>query len=194
MAEVLLFHHVLGLTDGVRHLADRLGAAGHTVHTPDLYGGRTFGTIETGAAFADGAAAPDQVALADEAVAALPEGIVYAGISSGVMQAQRLAQTRPGAAGALLLESCLPLTGPWSFGPWPDDVPVQVHGMADDAFFAGEGDLDAARELVAAAPDAELFVYPGDAHLFEDDSLASYDAEAATLLTERLLAFLDRVS
>jgi dienelactone hydrolase len=124
----------------------------------------------------------------------MPAGIVYAGISSGVMQAQRLAQTRPGAAGALLLEACLPVTGEWAVGPWPDGVPVQVHGMADDEFFAHEGDLDAARELVAAASDGELFVYPGDAHLFEDDSLASYDAAATALLTERVLAFLDRVS
>ncbi|MGC5165644.1 dienelactone hydrolase family protein [Luteimicrobium sp. DT211] len=194
MADVLLFHHVLGLTDGVLHLADRLRAGGHTVHTPDLYGGRTFATIPEGAAFSSGDDAPDQQALADAAAAALPAGIVYAGISSGVMQAQRLAQTRPGAAGALLLESCLPITGEWAIGPWPGDVPVQVHGMADDEFFAKEGDIDAARELVAAAPDGELFVYPGDAHLFEDDSIPSYDAAATALLTERLLAFLDRVS
>ncbi|HWK91834.1 MAG TPA: dienelactone hydrolase family protein [Luteimicrobium sp.] len=194
MADLVLFHHVLGLTDGVPHLADRLRAGGHTVHTPDLYGGRTFATIPEGAAFANGDEATDLAALADEAVASLPAGIVYAGISSGVMQAQRLAQTRPGAAGALLLEACLPVTGEWAVGPWPDGVPVQVHGMADDEFFAHEGDLDAARELVAAASDGELFVYPGDAHLFEDDSLASYDAAATALLTERVLAFLDRVS
>ncbi len=194
MTDVVLFHHVLGLTDGVRHLADRLRADGHTVHTPDLYVGRTFATIPEGAAFADGDEAPDLAALADEAVASLPAGIVYVGISSGVMQAQRLAQTRPGAAGALFLESCLPITGEWAVGPWPDGVPVQVHGMSDDEFFAHEGDLDAARELVAAASDGELFVYPGDAHLFEDDSLPSYDAAATVLLTERVLAFLDRLA
>jgi len=194
MTELVLFHHVLGLTDGVRHLADRLRAGGHTVHTPDLYGGRTFATIPEGAAFAEGADGPDLQALADEAVAALPSGVVYAGISSGVMQAQRLAQTRTGAAGAVFLESCLPITGDWAIGPWPDGVPVQVHGMAEDEFFAKEGDLDAARELVASASDGELFVYPGDAHLFEDDTLPSYDAAATALLTERVLAFLDRLS
>jgi dienelactone hydrolase len=164
------------------------------VHTPDLYGARTFATLPEGAAFASGDDAPDLTTLADEAVASLPAGVVYAGISSGVMQAQRLAQTRPGAAGALFLESCLPITGEWAIGPWPDGVPVQVHGMDDDEFFAHEGDLDAARELVAAASDGELFVYPGDAHLFEDDTLPSYDADATALLTERVLAFLDRVS
>ncbi len=111
----------------------------------------------------------------------------------GVTQAQRLAQTRPGATGALLFESCIPLTGEWAFGPWPDGVPVQIHGMDDDEFFAHEGDIDAARQLVEQVEDAELFTYPGNAHLFADSSLASYDAEAAALLKERVLAFLARV-
>ena len=193
MADVLLFHHIQGLTPGVVAFADALRAAGHTVHTPDLYGGRTFDSIQDGAAFSRGEGAPDLDALADEVAAGLPAALVYAGFSSGVMQAQRLAQTRPGAAGALLFESALPITGEWAFGPWPDGVPVQIHGMDDDEFFAHEGDIDAAREIVAAAADGELFVYPGDQHLFADSSLASYDADAAALLTERVLAFLARV-
>jgi dienelactone hydrolase len=193
MAEVVLFHHIQGLTPGVVALADRWRAAGHTVHTPDLYGGRTFTSIQDGSAFSQGEDAPDLDALADEAVAGLPAAVVYAGISSGVMQAQRLAQTRAGAAGAVLCESCLPISGEWAIGPWPDGVPVQVHGMDADEFFAGEGDVDAARELVASTGDGELFVYPGDQHLFEDSSLPSYDAEATDLLTERVLALLARV-
>ena len=193
MADVLLFHHIQGLTPGVVAFADDLRAGGHTVHTPDLYGGRTFDSIQDGAAFSRGDGAPDLDALADEAAAALPESVVYAGISSGVMQAQRLAQTRSGAAGAVLLEACLPISGEWAIGPWPDGVPVQIHGKDDDEFFAHEGDLDAARELVATVPDGEVFTYPGDRHLFEDSSLPSYDAEAAALLKERVLAFLARV-
>jgi len=110
-----------------------------------------------------------------------------------VMQAQRLAQTRAGCAGAILLESCLPITGEWAFGPWPEGVPVQIHGMDADPFFAGEGDVDAAREIVATVPDAELFLYPGDAHLFEDRSLPSYDEAATALLLQRTLGFLDRI-
>lgn len=191
MAELVLFHHIQGLTPGVHALADELRAAGHTVHTPDLFGGRTFDSIEEGAAYANGDGAPDLSALADAAVADLPASVVYAGISSGVMEAQRLAQTRTGAAGAVLMESCVPVTGEWRFGPWPDGVPVQVHGMDNDPFFAGEGDVDAARELVEiVGPSAELFVYPGDRHLFTDSSLPSYDAEATALLTERVVRFL----
>jgi dienelactone hydrolase len=194
MADVLLFHHIQGLTPGVVAFADELRAAGHTVHTPDLYGGRTFTSIEEGAGYSQGEGAPDLDALADEATAGLPEGLVYAGFSSGVMQAQRLAQTRPGAKGALLFEACLPITGEWAIGPWPAGVPVQIHGMDADEFFAGEGDVEAARELVATVGDgAELFLYPGDQHLFADSSLPSYDTEAAALLTERVLAFLAKV-
>jgi dienelactone hydrolase len=110
-----------------------------------------------------------------------------------VMPAQRLAQTRRGARGAVLCDACVPVTGEWAFGPWPDDVPVQVHGMDADPFFAGEGDIEAARELVSMAPDAALFVYPGDVHLFADSSLPQYDAEATRLLTTRVLDLLGRV-
>ncbi len=191
--EVLLFHHIQGLTEGVRAFADDLRAGGHTVHVPDLYGGRTFGSIQEGFEFQKGV---DGQGLADAAAADLPSGLVYAGFSWGVMQAQRLAQTRAGAKGALLYESCVPISGEWAFGPWPEGVPVQIHGMDEDEFFAKEGDIDAAREIVESlGPDlAELYTYPGDAHLFADRTLASYDAAAAALLTERSLAFLDRVS
>lgn len=190
MADVVIFHHILGLTSGVEALADDLRAAGHTVHTPDLYGGRRFETLPEGAAFASGPDKPDLEALADAAVAELPADIVYLGISSGVMQAQRLAQTRPGAAGAILLEACIPITGDWAFRPWPEGVPVQIHGMDADEFFAGEGDVDAARGIVESVPGAELFLYPGDQHLFEDRSLPSYDEEATALLMTRVREFL----
>jgi dienelactone hydrolase len=190
MAEVVLFHHIQGLTSGVTALAERWRAAGHTVHTPDLYDGRTFDSIEQGAAYSQGV---DLDPLADAAVADLPAGLVYAGISLGVMQAQRLAQTRAGAAAAVLMEACLPVSGEWAIGPWPEGVPVQVHGMDADEFFAGEGDLDAARELVDSTTDGELFVYRGEVHLFEDSSLASFDGDATALLSERVLELLARV-
>jgi dienelactone hydrolase len=190
MAEVLLIHHIQGLTDGVLAFADDLRAGGHTVHVPDLYDGHTFATIEEGFAHQKGV---DGDALVDAVVADLPEDLVYAGFSWGVPRAQRLAQMRPGARGALLYESCIPISGEWAFGPWPDGVPVQIHGMDDDEFFAHEGDIDAARQLVEQVKDAELFTYPGNAHLFADSSLASYDADAAALLTKRVLEFLGRV-
>jgi dienelactone hydrolase len=188
MAEILLFHHALGLTPGITEFADHLREAGHTVHTPDLYDGHTFRTVEEGVGFARDTGFGTIVERGVRAADDLPSDLVYAGFSLGVMPTQQLAQTRPGARGALLLEACVP---PSEFGsPWPDDVPVQIHGMDADPSFAGEGDLDAARALVDEAADAELFLYPGDQHLFADTSLPSYDAEAAALLTKRVLAFL----
>jgi len=191
MAEVLLFHHAQGQTEGFHAFADELRGAGHTVHTPDLFDGRTFGSIDEGLAYVGeagfGAILERGVSAADD----LPEGLVYAGFSLGVLPAQKLAQTRPGARGALLFYSCVPVS---EFGEaWPEGVPVQVHGADADPFFVDEGDIDAARELVASAQDAELFLYPGDQHYFADSSLPSYDEGATKLLTERVLAFLERV-
>lgn len=191
MAEVVLFHHVQGLTEGVRRLADEIRAAGHTVHAPDLFDGATFASIDEGFAAVQALGAGARDAWADAAVASLPQELVYAGISLGVMPAQRLAQTRAGARGAVLLEACVP---PGEFGEgWPAGVPVQVHGLEQDPFFGLEGDLDAARDLVASVDDGELFVYPGDVHLFTDSSLPSHDAAATRLVVERVLTFLARV-
>lgn len=195
MAEVVLFHHVLGLTEGVVAFADQLRAGGHIVHAPDLYDGHVAPGIEDGFAHMKGIGEEVLAERVDAALAGLPPELVYAGISFGVMTAQRLAQTRPGARGALLYEACVPVRGEYAFGPWPVGVPVQVHGMDDDEFFAHEGDLDAARELVATVgPElAELHVYPGDRHLFTDSSLSSYDEDAAALAARRSLVFLDRI-
>jgi dienelactone hydrolase len=195
MAEVVLFHHVQGLTDGVRAFAGQLRADGHTVHTPDLLGGARPATIDDGIALVQSTGDQMLDERADRAVAGLPDGLVYAGFSFGASLAQRLAQTRPGARGALLYEACMPITGEWAYGPWPGGVPVQIHGMDNDPFFAGEGDIDAARELVeTAGPDlAELFLYPGDRHLFTDSSLPSHDPDAAALVVQRSREFLDRV-
>ncbi len=191
MAEVLLFHHAQGLTPGVRAFADTLTDAGHVVHVPDLYDGRVFKDLGHGVAYAQEVGFGTIMERGRAASEDLPSDIVYAGFSLGVVPAQMLAQTRPGAAGALLFESCLPVE---EFGPaWPAGVPVQIHGMDGDEYFAGEGDIDAARELVDKVSDAELFVYPGNQHLFADSSLPSYDDAAAKLLTQRVLAFLQRV-
>jgi len=194
MAEVVLFHHVQGLTDGIRAFAEELRVGGHTVHTPDLFDGQQPATIDEGVALTRSIGDEVLDERADRAVADLPAGLVYAGFSFGVGTAQRLAQTRPGARGALLYESCFPITGEWAFGPWPDGVPVQIHGMDKDPFFALEGDIDAARELVETVGSelAELFVYSGDQHLFADSSLPSYDADAAALAVQRSREFLDR--
>ena len=195
MAEIVLFHHIQGLTGGVRALADSLRSGGHTVHVPDFFDGERPATISDGAALIKriGGDVLDQ--RADAVVADLPADLVHAGVSWGAAIAQRLAQTRAGARAALLYEACLPVTGEWAIGPWPDGVAVQVHGMEQDPFFGLEGDVDAARELVSiVGPErGELYVYPGDRHLFTDSSLPSYDAEATALVVSRSRELLDRL-
>ena len=191
MAEVVLFHHVQGLTDGIRAFAAELRSDGHTVHTPDLFDGELPSTIDAGIEFANSIDDAEMERRVDQAIADVPNDVVYGGFSFGAAQAQRLTQTRPGSRGALLYESCIPLTGEWTFGPWPAGVPVQIHGMDNDPYFVGEGDVDAAREIVDSNEDAELFLYPGNEHYFADSSLPTYDAEAAKLLTQRVLEFLD---
>ena len=182
MAEVIVFHHALGLTDAVRGFAAALGDAGHTVHTPDLYDGRTFGTIEEGMAESEAIGGPMAVVdRARAAVESLPTEVVYAGFSLGVLAAQSLAQTRPGARGAVLCYSALPL-GRWGDNwpaAWPHGVPLQLHMLA------GDEDFEIAQGLAATVPEAEFFIYPGTEHYF-----AEHDDEAASLLTQRVLAFL----
>lgn len=189
MTQIVLFHHAQGLTSGLVALADRLEAAGHTVHLPDVYDGATFADLESGIEHAQSVGF---ATLLEDAVAAtegLPADVAYLGISLGVLPAQQLAQNRPGALAAVLVGSAVPAE---EFGSWPVGLPLQIHGMDADPVFVGEGDIDAARELVADAG-AELFLYPGDGHLFVDNSLPDYDEGATELFLERTLALLERV-
>ena len=183
MAEVVVFHHAQGLTPGIVTFADALRAAGHLVHTPDLYEGAAFDDLDAGVGHAQEIGFGTVLERGVAAVQNLPDDVVYVGFSLGVLPAQQLAQTRPGARGALLLHGTFP---PGEFGDWPEGLPLQIHTMEDDEW----GDVDVARALVAAVDGAELFLYPGDAHLFTDDSLSAFDAGAAELVRKRVLGFL----
>jgi len=184
MAEIVLFHHALGLTPGCRGFAEDLAAAGHRVHLPDLYGGRVFTDLQEGLGYAEAVGFSQILAAGSRAVEGLPADLVYAGFSLGVMPAQLLAQTRPGAKAALFFHACVPLA---EFGgTWPAGLPLQIHTMEDDDWV----DVEVARDVAATLEEAELFLYPGDQHLFTDDSLPDYDEAAATLLMQRALAFL----
>jgi dienelactone hydrolase len=192
LAEVVLFHHAQGLTAGCLAFADDLRAAEHVVHTPDLYEGRTFAELPEGIAYVQETGFATIIERGRRAAEGLADDLVYAGFSLGVLPAQMLAQTRPGARGALLVYSCVP---PSEFGgPWPHGVPVQIHMMdRDEEVLPPNEDLEAARELDRTVPSAELFLYPGDRHLFADSSLPDYDEAAAALLRERVLDFLARL-
>ena len=189
MANILLFHHALGQTSGFLGFADELRAAGHTVHTPDLFDGRTFDTVDEGVGHARDVGFAVIQRLGEESANDLPSDLVYAGFSLGAMPAQSLAQTRPGAKGALLYHSGIPSE---EFGgPWPEGVPLQIHIMENDPY--AEEDIPAAKGLAGEADDGELFLYPGSGHLFADPTGPDYDEGAAKLLKERTLEFLNRV-
>lgn len=190
MAELLLFHHANGLTAGCLSFADELRAAGHTVHAPDLYDGHTFTDLADGVGYAREVGFGTILERGRLAADSLPNELVYAGISLGAMPAQMLVQTRPGAKGALLFAAAFPLS---EFGgAWPQGVGLQIHVMERDEWVL-EGDLDAARELAETIESAELFLYPGDRHLFVDSSLPDYDEEAATQAKQRMRSFLEGV-
>ena len=189
MPQILLFHHAQGLTPGVLAFADDLRASGHVVHTPDLYDGNTFDDLDKGVGYAKKTGFDSILERGRLSAERLPNELVYAGFSLGVMPAQLLAQTRQGAKGALLFSAALPAS---EFGDaWPQGVPLQIHMMEDDPWV--DEDLPAARELVAGVDAAELFLYPGDRHLFADSSLSDYDEGAAATLRQRVLAFLESV-
>jgi dienelactone hydrolase len=190
MTEVLLFHHAHGQTRGFLAFVDELRAAGHVVHAPDLYDGKTFTDLDEGVGYAREVGFGTIAERGRLAAEGLPDELVYAGFSLGVMPAQMLAQTRPGGKGALLVSAAFPAS---EFGgSWPAGVPLQIHMMEDDEWAAE--DLPAARELVETNSGAELFLYPGDRHLFADNSLPDYDDSAATLLQQRVLTFLTGVA
>jgi dienelactone hydrolase len=189
MTEMLLFHHAQGQTQGFLAFADELRAAGHVVHAPDLYDGKTFTDLDEGVGYAKEVGFGTIAERGRLAADGLANELVYAGFSLGAMPAQMLAQTRPGSKGALLFHAAFPAS---EFGDsWPPGVPLQIHMMEDDEWAVE--DLPAARELAETIDGAELFLYPGDRHLFVDNSLPDYDEDAAALLTQRVLSFLDDI-
>ena len=190
MTEVLLFHHAQGQTPGFLEFAERLREGGHVVHTPDLYEGKTFSSLDQGVAHAKKVGFDTIAQRGLHSAEGLPRDLVYGGFSLGVMPAQSLAQNRPGARGALLFSGAFP---PEEFGtPWSKGVALEIHMMEKDPWVL-EGDLEAARKLVASVEGARLFLYPGNGHLFADSSLPDFDQGATTLLLKRVLEFMKQV-
>ena len=188
MTHVILFHHAQGLTEGVAEFAQRLRDAGHDVVVPDLYDGLTFDSIDAGVAHAEKLGFETIIERGTLAADALPPDTVYAGFSLGSLPAQKLAQTRPGALGAILFHGGVPAA---MFGSdWPATAALQLHVTAEDEWI----ELLEVEQLAEDAGAAELFIYPGSAHLVADPSLGEYDEEIAELILTRAIAFLDRLA
>ena len=184
MVEIVLFHHVGGVTEGVVAFAELLREAGHTVHTPDLFDGRTFADIHDGIAYVDSVGEDMFAARAAQMIAPMGKDLVYGGFSMGVARAGEQVLTRPGARGAFFLYGTIAPS--WWEATWPAGVPSQAHVTEADEF----REHDAEAEYVAEVPGGELFVYPGSGHLFAEPGHADYDEEVARLATERVVAFL----
>jgi dienelactone hydrolase len=197
MAEVVLFHSVLGLRPGVIGAAEKLRAAGHTVHTPDLFDGEVFDSIEDGQGKEEALGFREIASRARESVAGLPEGLVYAGFSMGVVYAELLAAERPGALGTVLMHGAVPaeaLEEYFGVERWPEGVPVQVHYAVDDPWVEVEGEVYPLGDDVRGAGAAfEVHVYPGSGHLFADPDLPEYDRAFSDEMWERVISFLDRI-
>jgi dienelactone hydrolase len=191
MAEIVLFHSVLGPRAGVTDAAARMRAAGHTVHTPDLYrGAARFDEYEPAMAYQDSIGYRELLRRAEADVAPLPPTLVYMGFSAGGAPAEWLAATRPGAQACVMLHAALPLS-PLGLDAWPATVPVQVHFMRGDPY-REQAEIDGMEaDVRAAGARFELFEYDGAGHLFTDPSLpAEYDRAASELLWGRVLALL----
>jgi len=188
MAEILIFHHAGGLTPGVHGFADALRAAGHMVHTPDLFEGRTFADVADGVAYAQSLGEGTFAERAAALTADMPTDLVYAGMSMGCARAAEQVLTRPGARGAVFLYGAV--DPGWWDAEWPAGVPAQAHQTEDDPW----REIEAEEGFLTGVPDGELFVYEGGGHLFVDADSRDYDAEAAALVTERVLDFLAQLS
>jgi dienelactone hydrolase len=195
MAEVVLFHSALGLRPGVTTAADRLRAAGHAVHVPDYYDGEVFDGLEEGLRKRDALGYAEIARRAQEAVAGLPAGLVFAGFSLGAVPAELLAAGRPGARGAVLMHAAIPVEELGEFGVdrWPAGVPVQVHYAADDPWVEAEEVAALGGAVKGARAAFEEHTYPGSGHLFADPDLPEYDRASSEAMWRRVLAFLDRV-
>lgn len=194
MAEVVLFHSIFGLRPAIGEAADRLRAAGHTVHTPDLFDGHTFDDYEPAFAWAKESGIGDRVDdLTRAAVESLPSDLVFAGYSYGGYCAEMLAATRPGARGLVLFHSAIALKD-LQVPSWPASVPVQVHYALDDPYREQEELESFGASVHASGASFELYDYAIPGHLFGDRGLANeYHEESAALLYTRVLAFLAEV-
>jgi dienelactone hydrolase len=192
MARIVLFHHAQGLRDDTIAWADSFRQAGHEVDTPDLYEGRTFDRLEDGIAHRDSVGLPTLIGRAAQVLQDFPEDLVYAGLSMGASAAHYFAVTRPGARGVLLMHGTAPAA---SLGDadWPSAMPAQLHKKERDPLMDDAGVEALERSAGSAGAHLDVFVYPGEGHLFADPDGPDYDPDAAALMLDRELRFLRRL-
>lgn len=191
--EVVLLHSALGLRPAVHGWAAHLRAAGHRVHTPDIFDGEVFASVEEGLRKRDALGIPEIGRRTRAAVATLPAGLVFMGWSLGAVGAQVLAATRPGAKAAVLLHGIAPLPA-IGVRQWPTGVPIQIHSADADPWVPEPLVQAFEAAVTTAGVHAETWRYPGAAHMFDDPDLPGHSVEATALARERITRFLERLS
>ncbi|MFG3344845.1 dienelactone hydrolase family protein [Streptomyces sp. NPDC048018] len=186
--DIMLLHSVYGLTPSVEAAAERLRAAGHRVWTPDLFDGRTVGTVEEGVALRDEIGKDELLKRAVMAAAPYSErGLVYMGLSLGASVAQTLALGDEKARGLLLFHGTSDIAESASV----DDLPVQLHVAEPDPFETDDWLSSWYLQMRRAGADVEIYRYRGAGHLYTDPELPDWDAEAAERTWTAALGFLD---
>ena len=190
--EIVLLHSALGLRPAVLDWANYLRAAGHRVHTPDVFDGETFANVEDGIRKRDAVGIPELMRRTWAALADLPAGLVFVGWSLGAAAAEVLAATRPGARAAILLHAVVPLAA-LGTPHWPAGVPIQIHYAKNDPWVP-EASLQAFQSAVASAKTrVDVFSYDGVPHMFDDAGLPGHAPDATALVRERIASFLEQL-
>jgi dienelactone hydrolase len=189
--EVVVFHSAYGLRPAVLEWAEQLRRAGHTVHTPDLYDGEVFSDRMDAVRKIQELGFEGMLARAQSAVSELRDDLFYAGFSNGGAAAELIAAARPGARGAILIHAPLPIRD-LGWERWPSSVPVQVH-FADKDPLRNQAVIDTLAQKVRTSGAAfQQYDYSAPGHLFADPGMPAYNAEAAALMLERALEFLEQ--
>jgi dienelactone hydrolase len=182
----VLLHSTYGPRPAVHSAAERLRAAGHEVHVPDLFDGRVVDSVEEGRKIRDEIGNEELLRRAIVAAAPYSEaGLVYAGFSMGGALAQNLALGDEKARGLLLLHGTSDIADDAA-----TDIPVQLH-VADPDPFEPDDWLNAwYLRMRRAGADVEVFRYRGAGHLFTDPGLPDHDEQAAERTWSVALDFL----
>ena len=182
MTELILFHHVQGLTTTSAISRTSCGPPATRCTSPTCSRAdvrddrrRHRHVQESGSTRSCSGAASRR---------RLPDELVYIGISLGGSPpscSPRRARER-GPPCSCTRRSRHPSSA--ARGP-PTCRPRSTSSERDPEVLPPNGDLEAARALAAAEERVELFLYPAETHLFKD-----YDEADAARLKERVLAFL----
>jgi dienelactone hydrolase len=193
MANVVIFHSILGLREGLFHLAEYLRLNGHTVFTTDLYDGRSFDEMDAAFEFFNGIGIPEMMSRSIRYCENYPSDACYIGFSNGGVSALLLAGTKEGAAGCILLHAAISIKD-IGIEKWPAHVNVDVHYAEKDPWKEDEVYIQSFKdEILASGSEFKYYEYPVEGHLFTDKLLPEYNEAATKVLYSIVLEYLENI-